>query len=1286
MSAGVQGLEPAGRECGSRRGRGEDWELTGAAMGRLGCDLPAGLVAIYDRAVPWAQREVEPGGGSPGSRGRLPLRRGGRSATGGEAAGGSGGIPEGAQAGMSSPAKFNHLHVHTHFSLLDGATRIKALVERAKAQGSDAVAITDHGNLFGVVPFYQAAVKVGIKPIIGYEAYMAPGDRREREAHGISEASHHLLLLAKNRTGYRNLLKLASIAYLEGFYYRPRIDKETLREHSEGLICTSACVGGEIPQALMRDDQRAAEEIARLYADIFGEENFYIELQDHGLEEQRLTNPALADVARRVGVGTIVTNDVHYLEHADVEAHDVLCCISTGKKLEEEDRFKFASDQFYLKTPEEMHALFKDYPEAIATTERVARQCDVELEFGEVHTPVYHVPEKKTDEEYLRELVYQGAAERYGEITDEIRERIDYELSVILSKGFCSYFLIVWDFVNYARSRGIPCAARGSACSSVLGYCLGLSAPDPLRYGLYFERFMDPDRDEMPDIDIDMCQNGREEVIDYVRQKYGHVAQIITFGTLKAKAAVKDVARVLGLGFEEANAITRLIPEELKMTIDKALDREPALSRLYEENEQIRRVIDISKRLEGLARHASVHAAGVVVSDKPLDELVPLYQPPNSDQLITQFDGPCVEACGLLKIDFLGLRTLTVIERARQLAERNHDVRIDLDHLDLANQKVYDLFASGETKGIFQFESGGMRAVLMKMKPNRIEDLIAANALYRPGPMVNIDSYIARKHGERWTTPHPIMTEVLKETYGIMVYQEQVSRLVNRLGGIELKRAFRLAKAISKKNKTMIEAEREPFLAGAAANGVKREVAERVFEDILRFGGYAFNKAHSTGYALLAFKTAYIKVYYPVEYMAARLTFDMSFTEKVAGQIEECKRLGIRVLPPEVNTSQSDFTVAETDRGGQVIRFGLAAIKGVGAKAVSAILSAREQGGLFRSIFDFCERVDMATVNRGVVEALIKCGAFDSTGAMRKALMTVLDDAIAMGISASADRRAGQMSLFGAGDSQMAPTEPDIPSGEWTEAEMLAHEKATLGFYVTRHPLASYEKTLLKYATATTADLKRYDDGAEVTLGGLISKMRTVLTRTGRNAGSKMGIVTLEDLRGQVEAIVFPKDLERWHSELAPEAVVFFKGRVDRKREDPSLRVAEVVPLGRADEQLSTMVVIRVNCVGASSSVLEDVRKVTGRFPGDRPVFLELWTASELRVTIRTNGRVGVSPTTAFRQAVEAVTGEGTVMILGPIRSLSAVAQSQAASEPELDRDSQELIDEPVDDEPALLG
>ncbi|MCH7808520.1 MAG: DNA polymerase III subunit alpha, partial [Planctomycetes bacterium] len=1007
-----------------------------------------------------------------------------------------------------SEASFVHLHVHTHYSLLDGATRIEALVQRARADNMPAVAITDHGNMFGAIEFYEAARKAGVKPIIGCETYMASGDRRSKDRDGIKE-SYHLLLLAMNRQGYHNLLRLASIGYTEGFYRKPRIDKEVLREFSDGLLCTSTCLGGEVPQALLNQDRKKAEAVAKTYLEIFGPDRFFIELQDHGMPEQRMTNPELLDLANRLGVAAIATNDVHYLEHADVEAHDVLCCINTGSLLSDEDRFKFPSDQFYFKSAEEMSALFADCPDVVKNTLHVADLCNLELDLTQRHAPVYRVPDDIKDEAgqaiddatYLRRLVYDGAADRYGSLTPELKERIDYELEVICSKGFASYFLIVWDCVHYAKEQGIPIGARGSGCSSVVSYCLYISAPDPIRYELYFERFMDPDRDEMPDIDLDICQIGRADVIDYVRRKYGHVAQIITFGTLKAKAVVKDVSRVLGLGFNEANELTKLIPNELKMTLDKALAKEPELKKRYETDPTVKRVIDIGRRLEGVARNAGVHAAGVVVADQPLTNFLPLYKAAGQDTVVTQFDGPTVEKVGLLKMDFLGLRTLTILERARQLAQRTTGEAIDLPNIDLTDAKVYDLFARGDTKGIFQFESGGMRDVIMRMKPNRIEDLIAANALYRPGPMEYIPDYIARKHGAKWTTPHPIMTEVLAETYGIMVYQEQVSRMVNRLGGIELNKAFRLAKAISKKKTEQIEAMREPFLDGAEKNGVKRSVANQVFEDILKFGGYAFNKAHSTGYALIAFQTAWMKTYHPVEFMAALMTFEMSSTEKVAEYRQACKEMGINIQAPDVNRSEFDFVVdgaetpsSDTSDGSKrrgAMRFGLGAIKGVGSKAVTAIVNEREAEGSYKDLFDFCERVDLSAVNRGTIEGLIDAGAFDSTGGMRKALVDVLDGAIAAGQTAQSDRRMGQMSLFGGGSDpdETPPPQAVLSTAEWSEADMLAREKAVLGFYITRHPLAKHEPLLRACATATTADLARFEDGREVVLGGMVANL-----------------------------------------------------------------------------------------------------------------------------------------------------------------------------------------------------
>ncbi|MBN1343235.1 MAG: DNA polymerase III subunit alpha, partial [Phycisphaerae bacterium] len=938
---------------------------------------------------------------------------------------------------MSDP-KFVHLHCHTHFSLLDGANHIKPLIERTKTLGMDALAMTDHGNMFGTIEFYTTARKVGIKPILGCEVYVAPGHRGDRSGKPGQTATH-LVLLASSNVGYQNLIKLVSRGYLEGFYYNPRIDREILTEHNEGLIAICGHLGTDLASSLLNGDVEAAEASAKWYRDLFGPERFYVEIQRHGNPDQERVNPLLIDLADRVGLPLVATNDVHYLTRDDAFVQEVSICINTGKTLEDENPLKHETQELYLKSPEEMAELFGDRPDAIENTVRIAERCNVGLDLASRHAPVFKPPKGKTDNEYLRELVYEKAAEKYGEISDELRRRIDYELEVIGSKGFSSYFLIVWDFVKWARKRGIPCGARGSGCSAVIGYCLDLSAPDPIRYGLYFERFMDPDRDEMPDIDMDICQFGRADIINYVREKYGHVAQIITFGTLKAKAAIRDVCRVMGVDLAMADRMAKLVPDQLKMTIAKALEQEPELAKLCKQDERCKQVVEIAQKLEGMARHASVHAAGVVVADKPLTDFLPLYKPSDGENPITQFEGEGVEKVGLLKMDFLGLRTLTILKRACDLAERRAGRSIDLNKLDLTDQRVYELFAKGETKGVFQFESGGMRDVLLKMRPNRIEDLIAANALYRPGPMVNIDAYVARKHGEQWNTPHAAMTEVLNETYGIMVYQEQVSRLVNRLGDIELKRAFRLAKAISKKKTKMIEAEKQPFIDGAVANGVDAATADKIFDDILRFGGYAFNKSHSTGYALVAFQTAYMKTYWPVEFMAALLTYEIPAAkpEDRGLYIDECRRMGIPIRPPDINQSESDFTVvyeedrasgesassnAKSKRGQGYIRFGLAGIKGVGESAVHAIMQARDEGGPFKDLFDFCERVDGQKVNRGVMEALIKAGAFDSTGATRKALVDVLDGAIRLGADSQRDRRDGQMNMFESFEASEGPS------------------------------------------------------------------------------------------------------------------------------------------------------------------------------------------------------------------------------------------------------------------------
>ncbi len=1154
----------------------------------------------------------------------------------------------------SQTAPFVHLHVHSEYSLLDGACRIDDLVRRAKEMNMPAIALTDHGNMFGAVEFYAAAVAAGVKPIIGCELYLAPGDHREKVKDHLGESNYHLLMLAQNLEGYRNLVRLSSLGYTQGFYYKPRVDFELLREFSGGLICTSTCLGGMIPKELMHEDYAAARRRAETFLEIFGPDRFFMELQNHGLREQAQTNPELADLANKLGVATIATNDVHYLTHDDVEAHDVLCCISTRARVSDEDRFKFETDQFYLKTPEEMSLALPDYPEALTNTLRVAEMCNVEFDFNQRFAPRFEPPDKKTDGAYLRELVLEGARWRYNEISDELQERIDYELSVIDSKGFSSYFLIVWDFVQFARRNNIPSLARGSGCSTVVGYCLGISTVDPLHYGLYFERFMDPERDEMPDIDIDICMVRRAEVIEYVRQKYGHVAQIITFGRLKPKAAIRDVCRAMEVDLSVADTLAKLIPEELKMTIDKALAREPELRQLARDP-KIAKVIDIVRRLEGLARHASVHAAGVVVADQPLDTLIPLHRPSDGKEVTTQFEGPTVEKVGLLKMDFLGLRTLSQIHRAVDLIKQQHGVELDLETVDLTDQNVYRILQQGQTRGIFQFESGGMRDVLMKMKPNRIEDLIAANALFRPGPMEYIDEYVARKHGKPWSTPHPAMTQVLEETYGIMVYQEQVSRLVNRLGGVPLRRAFRLAKAISKKKESMINAERGPFLDGAEQSGVPRETAEKIFEDILKFGGYAFNKAHSTGYARVAFNTAYLKTYYPVEFFAALLTYESGNTAKVAEYLDECKRIevpggqvGIPIKPPSVNESGAEFTPIYSEEDGRregAVRFGLAAINGVGQRAIEAIITARNEGGPFRDIYDFCERVDLGLVNKAVLEALIKAGAFDDTGAMRRALCEILDQAIEHGHRAQRDASAGQMSMFG--DFQEAAPPPAIPTVEWTDSEMLAYEKATLGFYVTKHPLTQYETLVQRLGSVDTRTLQKLSDGTPAVLGGLVSKTRNVLIRRGRSEGKKMLIVVVEDFAGSVEVVVFPDQVPKVQHLLKPDSVVFIDGKVDTRREEASVRVDKVIPVEEALAQLCQELIIRVPNTSDGAATLERVRELTRTNPGPTEMYIQIISEDGWRATIRGQRAAQVNPTPAFVARLAQLVGRDNVICCG---------------------------------------
>jgi DNA polymerase-3 subunit alpha len=1172
--------------------------------------------------------------------------------------------------------RFVHLHVHSQYSLLDGACKIEQLVKRAKELGQEAVAVTDHGCLFGAVDFYSKAVAEGVKPILGMEAYMAPGSRHDRQTTGVKDGGYHLLLLAQDRAGYANLLRLASIAYTEGFYYRPRIDKEALEAHSTGLICTSACLGGEIPTALLRDSRAKAKELAEYYLRLFGPERFYIELQKHVPEQDRV-NPELMDLAERLGIGCVATNDVHFLLEGDHGPHDVLCCISTGKLVSDESRLRYPKELF-LKSADQMYAAM-DHPkwvEACENTARVAAMCELQLDFGASHAPVVKIerhearPSLPTDrvgsgvgrlprdfqelsttegfkafcsqfellpydserdrdltpadlkrqcDGALKSLALAGLQWRYPSghpLYEDARARLDRELQILADKNISAYFLIVWDVVNEARRRGIPACARGSGVGTMVGYCLGLSNACPVRYGLLFERFTDPDRSEYPDIDIDICQEGRQEILEYVRQKYGHVAQIITFGTLKARAAIRDVGRVLNVPLEEVDRVCKLVGDALGTTIEKALDREPDLRAMYEASPRHREMIDTARRLEGLARHAGVHAAGVVIATQPLDRIVPLYRPPGTDQTVTQWDGPTVEKVGLLKMDFLGLRTLTIIERARQLVRQTlegqairaavrggdqgvegdgHDP-LDLEQLSYDDQEVLDLFRRGETAGVFQFESGGMRSLLMAMRPDRLEDLIAANALYRPGPMDLIPDYNARKHG-RQAVPgvHPIVDRYTAETYGIMVYQEQVMQILHGLGDIPLRAAYTLIKAISKKKRQVIDASRVKFIQGAKGKGLGERQAEELFELILKFAGYGFNKSHSTGYAIIAYQTAYLKTYFPVQYMAAVLTYESVSTDKVVEYLEECRRVrypdghrGIDVRPPDINESQVEFAVRfekgePRDANHGHIRFGLSAVKGVGDKAIRAIIEAREQGAAFQSLHDFCERVPLGTVNRATIEALIKCGAFDSLhGAdKRAALMEALDGAIQAGQQAASDRESGQMSFFEAfeavGASKVVrasgPAMVALPSvAPWSLGEKLAYEKSVLGFYASSHPREQHRAVLERFGNVVAADARLLDEGVLVVLGGMLTRVRTLLVRNGRSKGQKMAMVTLEDSTGAIDGVVFSDTYAMSSRLLEEDRIVMLRGAIDRRRGEASVIVQEVIPIEEAPQRLTTSV------------------------------------------------------------------------------------------------------------------
>jgi DNA polymerase III subunit alpha len=1041
---------------------------------------------------------------------------------------------------------FTHLHVHSEFSLLDGLGRINDLVDQAKAHGFDSLAITDHGALYGAVAFYQACAAAGIKPIIGVETYVARRSMADREGKADAQP-YHLILLARDWRGYQNLCRIVTDAHLDGYYYKPRIDREYLARHSEGLIGLSACLNGEVPRALETGDWDEAKRIAGSYRDILGPGNFFFELQDHGMADQHRLNEQLLRLGPEMGIPLVATNDLHYVRREQAEAHDVLLCVGTASNLDTPGRMRFESPDFYLKSAAEMAELFRDVPEAIRNTRLISEMTSLEMPFNQLRLPDFPVPDGHTVETWLRAECERGLRERYGEITPQLQQRLDYELDIIIRMGYAAYFLIVADFTRFARQQGIATTCRGSAPGSIVTYTLGITPVDPIHYELPFERFLNPDRVTMPDIDVDFEDARRDEVIRYVTHKYGsdHVAQIITFGTMLARAAIRDVGRVLGFGYGEVDRIAKAVPNQLGIKLDEALQIAPPLKEMHDGDPQVRRLLDLARQLEGVARNASTHAAGVVISREPLTELMPLQRATNSDALMTQYEMHGVEALGLLKFDFLGLSNLTILRQAVDLIREHRGVEVDLDHIPLDDARTFELLSTGETTGIFQLESPGMRRYVKELRPTSVYDLAAMVALFRPGPMDNIPSYIRRKHGqEKVTYLHPLLEPYLKKTYGIFVYQEDIMAAAMALGGFTGPEADTLGYAIRKKKSAVLRAQKNKFVSQAAERGVDPQVIDAVFKAFEPFERYGFNKAHATCYGLIAYQTAYLKANYTVEYMASVLTAFRDNTEKVAAAIAECRRLGIEVRPPDVHRSGLHFTVEE-----DAIRFGLLAIKNVGQGAIESIIAAREEGGAYRSLVDLCSRVDVRLVNRRVLESLIKVGALSSIGHPAQ-LLTALDDGLAAGQAVQRDRLTGQVSLFDM-SSDEATLERPLPAGipEAPPRERLRWEKELLGLYLSDHPLGELATEIGQFVNAYSPELGEELDQQRVVVGGVVAESRRVITK----AKATMGVVTLEDLQGTIEVIVFPKVFEQTAGTWTDDAILLVAGRVDHKGEETVL-------------------------------------------------------------------------------------------------------------------------------------
>ncbi len=1144
---------------------------------------------------------------------------------------------------------FAHLHCHSHYSLLDGANRIPAMIQKVKDNGMNSLAITDHGNLFGALEFYQKCRGADVNPIIGYEAYIAPGKRTDRSASRMKEASFHLTLLAQNKTGFQNLIKMASSAYLEGFYYKPRIDKDLLEAHSEGIICLSGCASSELSHYLLSDKQKEAEQLLRWYEKTFGD-RLYLEIQDSGVQIQKDCMERTIELADRFGFPLVATNDAHYLNQEDAGSHEVLLCVNTRTTMQDEKRMKLDSCEFHLRTPEEMYNAFPHCPDAVGRSQEIADRCDIDLDLTARHYPVFQPPEGKTDVQYLRELCEKGLKWRYGDNPEKVYwDRLEIELGVIEKMGYSSYFLIVWDFARFAREKGIPCTARGSACGALVAYLLGLGDVCPIQYDLLFERFLDPSRSEAPDIDIDFCRDRRQWVIDYVKEKYGEesVAQIGTFGTLKAKAALRDVGRALDVPLHRVNEIAKMVPEQLGIKLKDAIESTAELKEQYDSDPQIKEMLDFAMALEGLARNVGTHAAGVVIGDRPLDEYIPLQRITGKTDIITQWTD--VETAGLLKMDFLGLRNLSILDKAVQNVQQNYpDFNMRPIDFPLDDQKTFALLQRGETKGIFQLESGGMRDLLTKMKPDKFADIIATSALYRPGPLEGgmVMTYVEVKHGRQPVpTVHPLVDEVLAETYGVMVYQEQVMRILNRVGGIELSAAYRCIKAISKKKLEIIAVNKEKFIEGAQEREMDKNKAEELWGLIEKFAGYGFNKSHSTAYGAIAYQTAYLKAHFPKEFMAALLSCGMESSERMAEHTDDCRRMKIDIVPPDLNMSDVEFKVV-----GDKVAFGLGAIKGVGEGAVAEIVAEREANGKFTSIFDLCERVDPKALTKSVLEILIKAGALDSFGPNREQHMLAMESAVQMAARKHRDKLRGQKSLFGGGSNSDATAEavagsvPDAP--DWTHAQKLAYEKEIFGFYLTSHPLTEFADEITPLVSHTTKELGEIEDSMEVLVGGMISSIKKATTRNpSRNGNSKYVNFDLEDANGVVRCIMWPDDYARYQEMVVADEICIIAGRVDRRGREPNLIVNKLMTIESAQKQMTQHLALKFQHGFHTENDMKHVRRILDHHPGNTNVVIVVEAPDEANPDFITRTTLGsptlsVTVSTKLREELNQVLGE----------------------------------------------